>query len=192
MKPLPFLFGLSLPLLALASNAIGGQGSASPSRPSLDRQADQCPSNRGIEPICNLVVTSIRDRNSPSGRLLYQSQILSASCVLDSDTDDVRKAKVREFWDKFGQNVLCSSNNFVDGGGNLIKYAIFNTNSVFIDDITHRWQIDLNKVDDSDGKTALDFLDDEMRRFNGTPIWNTLNTYYRKLRAAGAKHAREL
>lgn len=85
----------------------------------------------------------------------------------------------------------CDALNFSMGKGDLIKYGVNNYFDEFILDIT-LWGIDLNKIDPADGKTALDYVKDELAKKKGTSLENNLRDYYQLLRDAGAKHRHEL
>lgn len=129
----------------------------------------------------------------PSIQYQYQTMIFSASCVVNSDSDDVIKAKVQNFWNKYHDRLLCNQFNFNPRNGNILKLAVAKQSGRFIADAVSRWQISLNHVDDADHLTVLDYI--EQRRASAgenTPYGRTLKRYYDQFKAAGAKHSREL
>lgn len=54
------------------------------------------------------------------------------------------------------------------------------------------WKVDLNQVDDADGRTLLDYVDKELELKRGTINEPSLQQYHDMLRQAGARRASEL
>lgn len=167
-------------------------------RASLQAQSQTHPLQREGAPLftlCSNVFSALTQPGSPRGardRYLYQRQILAAAGVEADDEVEIEREKVRHFWRQTGRFLTCDSQGFVPGGGNLVKYAIFRRFSAMLLDLTRRWAVDLNHVDNADGRTVLDWLTHEMTLVAGTSAHATLRAYGGQLRAAGAVNRREI
>ncbi len=123
---------------------------------------------------------------------LFQKKIYEAACVdYYKDSREVAFAKIRRMWLIYEDKLICNGLNFDVINGNLIKYAINTKFDDFID-VVAEWGVNLNKVDEIDGRTILDYTYYHMKRNEGTEIATRLNSYYNTLRKAGAKHKHEL
>lgn len=121
----------------------------------------------------------------------YQDMLVEAAGVLPADSAEVSYEKIRVFMDANASSLTCNMINFNPRNGNIYKLAVARQADGFIDDALDHWNVDLNHVDATDGKTVLDYIVD--RRSNAGPTWaRTLDRYYARFRAAGARHASEL
>ena len=123
---------------------------------------------------------------------LFQKKIYEAAWVdFYKDSREVAFAKIRRMWLQYEDKLVCNGLNFDVINGNLIKYAINTKFDDFID-VVSEWGINLNKVDESDGRTILDYTSYHMKRNEGTEVATRLKSYYDTFRKAGAKHKHEL
>lgn len=143
----------------------------------------------------------------------YQVELYRLAGVdYKTDNELVIRRKIRTFWEKYGDLLEChngigSSAGF-DGYGSLLKHAVSDSdnfiNTELIEDAVFKWQLPLNKVDRSDGRTLLDFVEDSYNLApdilavfpdHGEHVRSRQRTWtrvYRVLRRGGAKHRREL
>jgi hypothetical protein len=157
------------------------------------KKDEACPNKAKMQGVCYAIGDHTKDPN-PQGkiRLSYQRKFLEASCVdIHSDDANAIQSKVSKMWMEARDDLVCNSVSFDIENGSILKFAVANKFDPFIYDIT-KWKIDLNKVDRSDNGTLLDYVSKHIERNKGNSIERRLNSYYRLLRAAGAKHESEL
>lgn len=159
--------------------------------PAMPMRALECPNFEGMITFCSSVANRSRDPQSPH-QYLYTTKIMRASCVLPTDTAEEIRAKVQHMWKTFEDQLVCDSNSFNVENGSILKLAVQKKFDAFIDDALETWQVHLNRIDPSDGRTVLDYIAYERNRSVGTPIESTYVRYYTDFRAAGAKHRVEL
>lgn len=153
----------------------------------------KCPNPKKLRGLCMYVGDRERDQE-PQGRYVwkYQRKILEAACV-DIAKDDRKTIaeKVAKVWSENEDTLVCNNTRFDVINGSVIKYAVNMKFDEFILDMAE-WQVNLNKVDEFDKRTVLDYVEYQMERMKGAPSELILKNYYRILRDAGAKHNREL
>ena len=161
----------------------------------LAQEQSPCPNPEKLEQFCSSVGALEPDDEETTGpkyRYYYQRQVFEASCVAPDDAGEVRNRKIAQMWKRFEKRELvCNNLQFDVVNGSVIKFAAGRLFDSFIRDVI-RWQIDLNKVDESDNRTVLDYVQHQAERSKGTATEKTLRYYYDILRAAGAKHRHEL
>lgn len=158
-----------------------------------DRLNTTCPNELNIPTFCNAVDSKVLETDPTHDNILYryQTMIYAASCVVSSDSDDVIKSKVQNFWNRYHDRLTCNLTNFNPRNGSILKLAVARQSDDFINDSISSWQVGLNHVDTVDNGTVLDYI--EQRKTNAGPTFaRTLQRYYDRFRAAGAKHRREL
>ncbi|SFN99397.1 hypothetical protein SAMN05421741_11624 [Paenimyroides ummariense] len=123
----------------------------------------------------------------------YQQVMFESACVdVENMTEKEIGQKLRDWWDLYKGKLLIDSWNFNVTYGSIFKYAIYGGVTAFIDDVIY-YKFDLNFVDESDGRTVLDYTRDEMKKHEeNSAIRKWLKDTYEKLRKAGAKHKSEL
>ena len=120
---------------------------------------------------------------------VYQKKIYDAAGVnLDADSPALIAEKIRKAWAVF---VREKESKLDCNDLSIIKYAVSNRFDDFLVDVV-KWEVHLNKIDNGDGKTVLDFTQDAIISLKGTPLEPILKTYYQLFKEAGAKHRVEL
>jgi hypothetical protein len=150
----------------------------------------ECPNRKKLKNICVMIGEHATDPKNPD-KYMYETRLLQAGCVSDSDSEEEKHRKIRETWALFEEDLNCSNIQFDVPRGHLLKYAVSSTFDDFLDDAV-KWKVNLNKVDASDKRTVLDYIKVHMEVNKGTAMEQKLKQYYDKLRAAGAKHKSEL
>lgn len=145
--------------------------------------------------LCAVVSGHVLDKTSESGyKYLYQRRIYEAAKIdISKDSKEVIAKKITAMWLLSEQLKLveCNSLQFDVRNGNLLKYAVSSLFNEFIDDAI-AWHIPLNKVDENDNRTLLDYVQYHVNKNKGNALEQQYQTYYKKLRSAGAKHLREV
>lgn len=150
---------------------------------------DSCPTAKPLRNICLLVENdSITEENNDKK---YRKRLYDAACTSITEQPKIRSEKVKTMWEKLEDRMVCNTIGFDVENGNLIKFAVSVLNDDFIDDVIY-WKINLNKIDRSDDATVLDYVKKRIEYVKGTAVEPKLQSYYAKLRNAGAKHKSEL
>ncbi|MCM2348398.1 MAG: hypothetical protein NDI69_00165 [Bacteriovoracaceae bacterium] len=129
---------------------------------------------------------------NPTKNIKYKFQrlVLEGACVdQEKDSQEVVNKKVAAMWKEHEKILYCNALTFEVMNGNAIKFAVQYTFDDYIEQVAE-WKIDLNHVDQSDGRTLLDYVQkkiDESEALRGR-----MQRYYDILRKAGAKHKSEL
>ena len=120
----------------------------------------------------------------------YQQKIEDAAGVTPSDSPELRRQKTA---DLFAHRMpTCDGADFSVSHGNILKYAVSVRTFDFINLAAYTFDADLNAVDSSDGRTVLDFVDDEISRNVGRPAEDELRYYRDFLVGAGARTTAQL
>lgn len=152
-----------------------------------------CPNPKKLQNICMNLPDRTKDPK-PKGdyEYMYQRKILDAACVdVENDSEEKVAQKVQMMWNLAGEHLNCLSIQFDANGGNILKYAVSTKFDEFLDDAIY-WKINLNKVDEVDQRTVLDYVKYQIEKNKGKNIESKLQHYYKILREAGAKHKSEL
>lgn len=160
----------------------------------LAQTEEPCYNEKAIRNICMMVESRSKDPN-PLGHYeyTYQRKLLDAACVdYANDSEEVIAAKVRRMWLKFeNTHLVCNSVKFDTTNGNILKFAVASRFDHVIFNAT-QWKVNLNRIDEVDKKTVLDYVQDQLEKHKGTITESTLKKYYKQLRDAGAKYSWEL
>lgn len=150
--------------------------------------------NHSIASLCSAVDAQILTIEPQHSLSLYAYQdILGAWAGVDaSDTPEVANQKIGRYLNTNLPHMTCSTPNFVPAGGSLLKLAVARQSSDFIGYVLSDWKVNLNYIDKIDGRTVLDYIRDRRRANGPAGFGRTLDNYYRRFRAAGAKHASEM
>ena len=152
-----------------------------------------CPNPKKLRGMCMLIDSQDRDPN-PQGHFVYkyQRKFLEAACVdVNKDSEAVIAQKISKVWKENESTLICNNTKFDVGNGNIIKFAVNLKFDSFITDMTY-WKVNLNKVDETDGRTVLDYIKVQIERNKGLVSEPVLQGYYNQLKKAGAKHRVEL
>ena len=128
----------------------------------------------------------------------YKQQLREMSCVdLTKDSPETILAKVQCMWRKYYAEFGCNDSGFLVPQGNILKYAVNQEFEYFIDGVVEEFGLDINLKDPADGKTLLDFVLDEIKRYKKNPEFQDkvkeLEKIYNHLKKnLKAKHANEL
>ncbi|MGV3658142.1 MAG: hypothetical protein ACO1NX_09310 [Chitinophagaceae bacterium] len=118
-------------------------------------------------------------------------KLFSAACVDPVDSEEVIAQKIRRMWIKYEDRLICNSLKFDTTDGNIIMYAVASMFDHFIFYVT-KWGVNLNRVDEYDQRTVLDYIQFQINKNKGSSIEGTLQKYFKQVRAAGGKFASEL
>lgn len=153
--------------------------------------AADCPPPAKLPAVCMAISNAQKD-TSGKYTFHYEKLIYDAACVKFSDAEEVRNDKIRRMWRANEDKLVCNSPRFDVQQGNVLKYAASVRFEDFLFDAAMIWKVDLNRVDPSDGRTVLDYVQKEIERNKGTSVESKLRSYYDMLRSSGAKHQSEL
>lgn len=160
----------------------------------LAQHVQGCPDADYLKSICDNVGELVLEKEANGNKYRYQTLFKKAACVDASDSTANANKKMQEMWNQVGRNVVCSSLGFNVNNGNLIKYAISNKADVFIYEISKKWKVNLNRVDPTDNRTALDYAYDELKKEKdaNSSLVPKIETYIRLLEQGGAKKSADL
>jgi hypothetical protein len=153
-----------------------------------------CPNSTDTQFLCSAVSGMLEDKDPNSNySYKYERIIYEASCVdIVNDSEKVISQKVNKMWQKYGSSFTCNSTQFDVTDGSILKFVIKKKFSDFLFDAAQVWKIDLNQVDESDGRTLVDYVEKEIRRNKGNANEPVLKQYLKVLVDAGAKRRSEL
>lgn len=131
----------------------------------------------------------------PSHNFRYEWQVRFARAAQAQGEIDTPEEieRLRRVWHRFEEKGLfdVSSVQFDVIHGSLLKYAAIRGSDTFVR-FAAEFKLGLTRVDESDGRTILDYLEYHIDRAKGSAMAETWKEYYERLRDAGAKHRREL
>jgi len=152
----------------------------------------ECPNQVNVSELCHAVGGQLFETQNTDYKYIYQTKIYRAACVETSDSPEVVRLKVQNFWNKFHSGLNCSQLGFSVRNGHILKLAVERNSRDFINDAIRKWKVSLNHVDDSDQKTVLDYIEAELARAKGTSMEPVIQRYFTLFRSNGAKYKREL
>lgn len=121
----------------------------------------------------------------------YERRFAEAACIQSNDSQGVKKQKMQDFWNRHEASLVCNSVQFDVLDGSIIKYAVQSKFEDFIDDVIS-WDINLNRVDATDNRTPLDYVQFHLQKNAGSDLEIKFKYFYQKLRKAGALHLNEI
>lgn len=153
-----------------------------------------CPNIAKLDGLCSSINSQTKDSsNGEPYKYYYQRKILEAACVdASKDSPEEISQKVQAMWKAFNEKLTCNTPSFNVPNGSVLKYAVNMNSYDFLDDAIKRWKVDLNKIDTADNRTLLDYITFMQEKYKDTPNAVMLDTYYKKLVKAGAKHKADL
>lgn len=156
-------------------------------------QPGPCLDSKKLENICLYIDGRVKDPQ-PLGDYVYvyQRRIFEAAGVdVIKDSEEVIAQKIRFMWESCWNKLTCLSVQFDASGTSIIKFAISSKFDDFIYDVID-WKVNLNRVDEVDKRTVLDYVQYQLQKHSGTSIESKYRHYYKIFREAGAKHKSEL
>jgi hypothetical protein len=149
-------------------------------------------SGRTVADFCQFVAENIRETDEPEYAFVYRMMLFKAAGVDPVHDDKSAVAlKMSAWWAKHRKSLTCSVPNSVVRDGNILKVAVDRSSSDFLTDVVRRWRLDVNQVD-ADGKTVLDFVDEEIATSGVEGRKDTLRRYRNWIIQAGGKRASDL
>jgi hypothetical protein len=141
-----------------------------------------------VNQLCDAISSKERKENHPTivNDFLFEDIIYEAAGVKSTDTTQQIARKVQVFWhiNKKGR-LRCNSNHFGVANGNIIKFAAKKKFVHFLEATCGTWGVDLDLIDETDGKTVADFVVKELERNRGTPSEGYLEEYLEIIRKVG-------
>lgn len=90
------------------------------------------------------------------------------SCA-ENDPQDIAREKVKKMWNANATRIKCSFDNWSLNDHNILKHAVDMTNDDLIRDLVNIFDADLDFKDPKDGKTALEFCNEELKEYESQP-----------------------
>lgn len=151
---------------------------------------NECPNRKKLTGLCVFVSNRVKD-SSGKNKWLYQTKLMEAACVSENDSEEKKNEKIKLAWTTYEDDLKCSGAQFDVTRGNILKWGVSYQFEDFIKDVL-KYKVDLNRVDESDGRTVLDYIKFHLDRNKGNGMEMYYKDYYERFRAAGAKHKSEL
>ena len=121
-------------------------------------------SSNSIMQVCNAVSSQLSATDSGDQHLQFSYRKI----LFDRASADPRRdppvhvaKKMRHLWTREGERFVCNQLGSLIENGSLLKLAVEKRSSDFIDDVTRRWNLWPNFIDNS-GETVLDYIDKEL------------------------------
>lgn len=146
--------------------------------------AAECSKKIDEKELCSAIEQKTKDETDSYYNYVYDRLIEEAACVTEDDKKVEIAKKVNSAWNMQIKSISCR------GGLNILKIAVEEKFNVFIEDATKTWKVDLNHIDEVDGKTVLDFVQDALTKDINTDNEKTLRKYYEMIRFAGGVHTK--
>lgn len=155
---------------------------------------EDCPKLKRRSVLCDSI-QSRRDDTDPNSDYDYKFERDMDSIVCADPKKESRKEidkKIHDVFIKYGDDLYCDSLSFNVSKGNFLKMAVLSSFGDFLKVAVKDWRVPLNRIDQGDGRTPLDYVRDEMNKNKGSVTESVLKGYYELLRRNGAKHKSEL
>lgn len=160
---------------------------------------DDCPTPTESQytKVCN----SIYSKKSPSeGSELaykYQEDLWEMSCAkTPGDSIEAANKKIQTMWKKHRETFRCYQYDGVSvPNANVAKFSMDVNFSTFLVTAVKKYNLDMNFKDPADGKTVMDFLQDQYTSYKKAGYNDKAAEYdriYKLLEKAGAKHGKDL
>lgn len=148
------------------------------------------PSDDMFEQMCKFIDTK---------DMKYKEHLMKMSCAdKQKDSPITVNSKVKHTWDTYKKDFYCTADGFRVDQGNILKYSVYQDFPIFVDGVVKTFDLDINFKDPSDGKTVLDYIQDEIAAYkklkNSKDKLAQLEELYVRFKKAplNAKHASEL
>jgi hypothetical protein len=152
-----------------------------------------CADKDKLRGICGDILQKTNTRKGSPYMYEYERKIHEAACAdLSKESEETANAKIRYMWSRLEDELTCDSMAFSVPRANILKYAVGMKSWYLVTSAAEAWQVNLNRVDQSDNATVLDYIKQQMDINKGRPLERELKSYYDLLRNHGAKHRTEL
>lgn len=142
--------------------------------------------------LCGFIDSHVTEPPGSDDYYSYQAKAYEVGKVTSRDGEATIRKKVQHLF-VINQAIMdCDDLGFSVSNGSMLKLAVSRKFDDFIEEAVNIWQVPLNRIDASDERTVLDYIDAELANARGTPLENKLRSYRQTFRAAGARTAREL
>lgn len=155
------------------------------------------PDKTDFRVLCNSLEAREPGREGGQFSEKYQEDLWEMSCAdLDKDTMETAKLKIQKMWNENRVEFRCLG---FSGGAvkdaNVAKFSMDAGFSSFLVMAAKRYDLDMNFIDPSDGKSLMDFLSDQRESYRGTVYpakYAEYDRLYKLWESKGAKHAKDL
>lgn len=164
-------------------------------------EIDECPAPTGeqISALCLHVSYPERDETTSTIAYNYHRSLWEMSCASpEEDSREVGREKVRKMWAKYKEKIRCPPiGSSLAEDLNITKFAIVRFNHRFTYELVVVYKLDFNFIDEKDGMTLLDFVQDMIEfQERQVPPAEELIQYYERIYNGivknGGKHAKDL
>jgi hypothetical protein len=131
-------------------------------------EADGCPAPKASDykSFCD----SIAAKEKPIGNDLkffdfaYEKRLMTLSCAdIEKDGKEAATEKVGKMWTKYNKSFKCQSSAFNVEKGNILKFALTQNFTPFLETIVSTYNLDINFVDPADQRNLMDYVNDELK-----------------------------
>ena len=131
-------------------------------------EADGCPAPKETDykEFCE----SIAAKEKPTGNDLkffdfaYEKRLMKLSCAdVEKDGKEAATEKVGRMWNKHSKNFKCQSTSFNVPKGSVLKFALTQNFTPFLETIVSTYNLDINFIDPEDKRNLMDYLNDELQ-----------------------------
>lgn len=155
--------------------------------------AQDIEAEKKLRNLCFFIGNHSEDDEGSPFKAKAVGNVVRAAGLTDYPDTPAKRKQVREAWERFESHgmLVCNNLQFDVPNGSALKYAVSASNEGFIH-FAAEVGIGLTRVDDTDGRTVLDYVQYHASRARGEVTGEYLKMYYEVLRKAGAKHRNEL
>lgn len=165
----------------------------------VSNQVEKCPkpTEDMFLTVCNSINASKLATDEVNFSYKYQEDLWKMSCAkVGKDTPEQAKQKIQIMWNTYRTEFKCPGGvSDTLNNGNVTKYAMDNGFTTFVVYSIKKYELDMNFIDPKDGKTLLDFVEEQLTRWRKTNYTEKADEYqrvYDLLIKSGAKRAKEL
>lgn len=155
---------------------------------------EDCPKLKRRSVLCDAIHMRMDDTDPDSNYDYWFERVMESIVCADpakESREEINK-KIHDVFVRYGDELYCDSLSFNVPKGNFLKMAVISSFGDFLKVAVKDWYVPLNRIDQGDGRTPLDYINDEMSKNRGSATESVLKGYYELLRKYGAKHKNEL
>lgn len=154
---------------------------------------DGCADKAKLEKICLDVLSKSSAPDESPFQYSYEMKLHAAACANpEIENEEAVNRKIRAMWKRLENDLICNTTDFDVPRGSILKYAVKMRAFDLVSQAAESWKVNLNRVDEADGRTLLDYVRSEIEKNKGTNLEPVLKGYYKVLQRSGAKHKAEL